>query len=221
MAAIQKNLKNHIICVGFGVSGSEAVDELIARGTDPRDIVVIDCRASALDSAETLGCAVLEADATRDKTLQAVHIERARALIVSAGSDDTSILVTLTARHLAPAIKITVVVKNEDNELLARQAGATTVVNPVSFAGLLMAGSAQGLGVADYIADLASSAGRVQLRERPVSEEEAGRPLSEVTTGMGLRLAAFEALQHGGFVEFGAREADKWQVRLVVPTGDD
>jgi signal transduction histidine kinase len=41
------------------------------------------------------------------------------------------------------------------------------------------------------------------------------------TTGMGLRLAAFEALQHGGFVEFGAREGDRWQVRLVVPTGDD
>jgi signal transduction histidine kinase len=41
------------------------------------------------------------------------------------------------------------------------------------------------------------------------------------TTGMGLRLAAFEALQVGGFVEFGAREGDKWQVRLVVPTGDD
>ena len=41
------------------------------------------------------------------------------------------------------------------------------------------------------------------------------------TTGMGLRLAAFEALQVGGFVEFGARDGDKWQVRLVVPTGDD
>jgi signal transduction histidine kinase len=44
---------------------------------------------------------------------------------------------------------------------------------------------------------------------------------SKQTTGMGLRLAAFEALQAGGFVEFGAREGDKWQVRLVVPTGDD
>ena len=43
-----------------------------------------------------------QADATRDKTLQAVHIDRARAMIVSAGSDDTSILITLTARHLAP-----------------------------------------------------------------------------------------------------------------------
>lgn len=41
------------------------------------------------------------------------------------------------------------------------------------------------------------------------------------TAGMGLRLAAFEALQVGGFIEFGARDGDKWQVRLVVPTGDD
>jgi signal transduction histidine kinase len=44
---------------------------------------------------------------------------------------------------------------------------------------------------------------------------------SKRTTGMGLRLAAFEALQAGGFVEFGAREGDSWHVRLVVPTGDD
>jgi signal transduction histidine kinase len=35
--------------------------------------------------------------------------------------------------------------------------------------------------------------------------------------GMGLRLAAFEALQHGGMLDFGAREADQWRVRLVVP----
>jgi signal transduction histidine kinase len=35
--------------------------------------------------------------------------------------------------------------------------------------------------------------------------------------GMGLRLAAFEALQHGGIVEFGEREPGTWQVRLIVP----
>jgi signal transduction histidine kinase len=35
--------------------------------------------------------------------------------------------------------------------------------------------------------------------------------------GMGLRLAAFEALQHGGVLEFGARGRDEWQVRLTVP----
>jgi len=35
--------------------------------------------------------------------------------------------------------------------------------------------------------------------------------------GMGLRLAALEALQRGGVVEFGEREPGTWQVRLVVP----
>jgi signal transduction histidine kinase len=42
----------------------------------------------------------------------------------------------------------------------------------------------------------------------------AGRPRR---AGMGLRLAALEALQSGGVVEFGEREAGTWQVRLVVP----
>ena len=39
--------------------------------------------------------------------------------------------------------------------------------------------------------------------------------------GMGLRLAAFEALQHGGVVEFGAPEDGRWRVRLVVPHAKD
>jgi signal transduction histidine kinase len=39
--------------------------------------------------------------------------------------------------------------------------------------------------------------------------------------GMGLRLAALEALQSNGVVEFGEREPGTWQVRLVVPHDDD
>jgi signal transduction histidine kinase len=35
--------------------------------------------------------------------------------------------------------------------------------------------------------------------------------------GMGLRIAAFEALQHEGVVEFGPTEPNGWRVRLVVP----
>ena len=47
-----------------------------------------------------MGCTVLKADATRDETLQAVHVDRAKLMIISAGRDDTSILICLTARHL-------------------------------------------------------------------------------------------------------------------------
>jgi voltage-gated potassium channel len=188
MKRLQKTLCGHIVVAGFGTSGSEAVDELIARGTAAQNIVVIDASEAALERAESLGCGVVDADATRDKTLQAVRIADAQAMIVTAGRDDTSILITLTARHLAPNLPISIAVRNEDNELLARQAGATTVINPVSFAGLLLAGSTQGLHISDYIADLASSSGRVRLAERTVTDEECGRPLAALVKGLGVRI---------------------------------
>jgi signal transduction histidine kinase len=40
---------------------------------------------------------------------------------------------------------------------------------------------------------------------------------SRTISGMGLRLAALEALQVGGLVEFGEREPGVWRVRLAVP----
>jgi len=81
-----------------------------------------------------------------------------------------------------------VIVRNEDNEVPARAAGATTVVNPVSFAGLLLASSCTGPHLADYLMDLASIHGRVALAERPARAEELGKPLSAISTGLGVRI---------------------------------
>lgn len=200
MARIQADLHNHIVVTGFGTSGAEAVRELLARGTDPRAIVVVEVSEKALGEAEALGCNILCGDSTRDRTLKDVAVHRARSMIVSAGRDDTSILITLTARHLAPRLPISIVVRNEDNELPARQAGATTVINPTSFAGLLLAGSTSGRHIADYMADLAASGGRVKLNERLVRPEEIGAPLSAIATGIGLRI-------HRGDLTIGSREA--------------
>jgi hypothetical protein len=46
------------------------------------------------------------------------------------------------------------------------------------------------------------------------------RGASRGGTGMGLRLAAVEALQRGALVEFG-RDGPEWKVRLVVPLVED
>lgn len=189
MKLIQSNLHDHMVIAGFGTSGGEAVAELIARGTKPEEIVVVDTDDEALALAENMGCAVINGDATRDSVLMDVKISRARSLIVSAGRDDTSILIVLTARHLAYHLPISVSVKAADNELLARQAGATTVINPVSFAGLLLAGSCEGARISDYLSDLASATGRVKLIQRSVSEDEVGMALNEVLDdGIGLRI---------------------------------
>jgi voltage-gated potassium channel len=188
MSMIQRNLEDHIIIAGFGVSNSKALEELLSRGTDPRKIVVIDSREEAVEQASDCGVAVLQGDVSRNETLAAARVEHASAILVSAGRDDSNILIVLTARKMAPDIKISVTIRTDENEDIARQAGADTVINPVSFSGLLLASSLQGPHRADYLNDLATSAGRVELRERIVEEHEIGKDLSEVCTGQAVRL---------------------------------
>jgi len=218
MARIQEQLSDHIVVLGFGVSGSEAVNELIERGTDPRCIVVMDPDENRLAAAEDIGCNVIQGDAARDENLIAVQIDRAKTVLVSAGRDDSSILIVLTVRHLAPLVPISVVVRADDNELLAKQAGADNVINPVRFTGLLLAGSAQGAHVADYLADLASVSGQVQLIERPVRTEEIGRPLSQLATGgQGLRI--YRGGDAFGFWQPEARELQAGDIVVeICPT---
>jgi voltage-gated potassium channel len=218
MSVIQNRLHDHVVVAGYGISGQEAVRELIARGTDPAGIVVIDERETALAAAEACGVAILQGDATRNWVLEAARIDRARAVIVSAGRDDTSILIVLTARRLAEEVPISVVIRSDDNEALARQAGANTVINPASFAGLLLAGSTHGPHIADYMADLAAADGRVALHEREVKAEEIGKPLSAITTGIGLRVYR-DGVAHGFWddVARGLQAGD--QLIEIVPNG--
>ena len=188
MKRIQRTLHDHIVIAGYGTKNRRAVEELMALGTDPKDIVVIECNEERIELAEAVGCAVMMADATRDSTLRAAHVERARLLIISAGRDDTSILICLTARHLAPKLRISCAINEEDNEEPARRAGADVVVNPFDFAGLLLATSHTGQHIADYLADLASREGKVQLVEREVEPHEIGRSLKDLEGAVALRV---------------------------------
>ena len=218
MSRIQEKLSDHVVVLGYGISGSQSVEELIERGTDAHNIVVVDPSEERLAAAEKLGVNVLNGDATRDETLKAVRVAEAKSILVSAGRDDTSILIVLTVRHLAPKVPISVVVRADDNEVLARQAGANTVINPVRFTGLLLAGSAAGKHISDYLSDLASVTGRVQLVERVVREEECGCSISDLTTGgRGLRI-----YRNGRAIGFWEEECQSLQpgdvIVEIVPT---
>jgi voltage-gated potassium channel len=188
MKRIQRTLRDHIVVVGYGTKNSRAVQELIDLGAAPETIVVIDHSEERLDLAKAKGCTVLKADATRDETLRAVHVDRAKLVIISAGRDDTSILVCLTTRHLAPTVRISLAVNQQDNEIPAKRAGADVVVNPLNFAGLLLATTHAGHHIADYLGDLATMGGRVRLVERDVRPEEIGTALKDLTAGLGLRI---------------------------------
>lgn len=139
MKQIQKNLCDHIVLAGFGDTGSKVAKELVARGVEPSRLVVIDCSAEATEAARAIGAAVVQGDASSNDVLCAVHIESAAELIVTAGRDDTSILVVLTARALAPDLPIAVSINAEDNEDIADHAGANTVINPITVSARMLA----------------------------------------------------------------------------------
>lgn len=215
MKRIQERLEGHIAVLGFGVSGAQAVAELIERGTAPECIVVMDRDPERLAEAEALGCNVIEGDASRDEALMAIRVDRASSVLVSAGRDDTSILIVLTVQHLGPKVPISVVIRAEDNEILARQAGADNVINPVRFTGLLLAGSAKGSHIADYLSDLASVSGRVQLVERSAQADEIGKPLDALaSSGRGLRI--YRDGTPIGFWEDGARAIQAGDVIVEI-----
>jgi signal transduction histidine kinase len=53
-----------------------------------------------------------------------------------------------------------------------------------------------------------------------IENDGAGDGRSTRGSGLGLRLAALEALRYEGLVEFGSLDEGRWRVRLVVPVGD-
>ena len=217
MKRIQRSLCDHIVVIGYGTKNSRAVQELIDLGTEPSNIVVVDLGGARLEEAKSLGCTVMQADATRDETLKAMHIERARLVIISAGRDDTSILICLTARHLAPNVRISIAVNQQDNEIPARRAGADVVVNPLDFAGLLLATTHGGQHIADYLADLATKKGRVRMIERQVRPEEVGKSIKDIGEGLGLRI-----IRDGTPYGFWRPQAQKLQegdvIMEIIPT---
>ncbi|WP_245640859.1 potassium channel family protein [Sphingomonas taxi] len=215
MGLVRHELKDHVIVCGFGRSGSAAVGELIERGHPPERIVVVDANADRLRLAEAWGVATVEGDATHNKVLETAKVGAARNVIICPGRDDTAVLIILTCRRLAPHAGIAVSIAAIENELLARDAGASIIVNPVSFGGQLLAQCTAGPHVADYVADLVTRGGQIELRERPVRADEIGTAPRDGTDGQIVRI--YRDDRAIGVLQPEARElrAGDWVIELV------
>ena len=185
---IARSLRDHYIVCGFGAGGSAAVTELLRQGVPAPSIVVIDQCAERVSQAIELGVTAMHADATRNATLDQACVACAGAVLVSMGRDDTVALVVLSARKLNAEVPIIASVRLVENEDLLRQAGASSIINPVSLGGHLLARASTNRGAVDYIRDLAAADGRVQLQERPSRPDETGQSLASINSGLGVRI---------------------------------
>ncbi|WP_236025117.1 potassium channel family protein [Arenibaculum pallidiluteum] len=184
MSRIQKDLHGHIVLCGFGHSGRVAVEESVAKG-HPRDrIVVIDESEARIRIAAEEGFIGLLGDATSEDILTWACVGRAKAVIVSAGRDDTTVLVILTVRHLSAEAKIVASVKQEENIKLAHLSGADTVVSPPKIGGFLLADAVETTHAAPFLCDLMSAGGRMVLSERQAGPGDIGKTMADVAPGV-------------------------------------
>jgi voltage-gated potassium channel len=217
MQKIQRELHGHCIVCGYGSSGEATVAELLRGGSDPLQIIVIDGSAERIEKAVAVGVTGLQGDATHNEVLSAARIETANSVLVCVGRDDTAALVVLSARTLSPGAHVSAIVKSEENEALVRQAGASVVVNPVDLGGHLLARATGSAHVVDYVTDLVTNSGRVCLKERPVTDAEVGRPLSGISSGLGVRIERAGTMI--GFWEDAAKSLCAGDVIVeIVPT---
>ncbi|AXE94468.1 voltage-gated potassium channel [Paraburkholderia terricola] len=175
MKRLQKQLRDHVVICGYGLSGSVAVRELLESGFAATSIVVIDPQQAALEAAASLGVAGLLGDPSREDLLQQAQVRIAKAVIIAVADDATAILLTLTVRSVAPQTKIVVRIREQTYQRQLRQAGANVIVSSTRIGGLLLADAVDSDYIVPFINDLLSARGRVNLIEREASAEEVGR----------------------------------------------
>jgi voltage-gated potassium channel len=184
----RSRVRDHVVVVGFGTKGGAAVDTLLGDGMEPARIVVVDSDGERLRVASGLGVVTVHGNATRSDVLRAAGVERAKSIVVAPSRDDTTVLITLTARELAsPSATIVASVREAENEHLVRQSGANSVVVSSETAGRLLGMATSTPQVVNVIEDLITPDAGFTISERDVEQSEVGgspRHLPDIVLGV-------------------------------------
>ena len=183
----RNRVRNHIVIVGYGTKGRTAAAAMVGDEVAPADIVVVDEDPVALERAKNAGLVTVRGSATDSEVLRLASAQHAKAIIVAANRDDTAVLVTLTARELAPKAKIIAAVREAENQHLLEQAGADSTVVTSETSGRLLGIAIQTPSVVEMMEDLLTPAAGFAIAEREVSPKEVGgspRHLPDIVLGV-------------------------------------
>ena len=198
----RNKVRNHTVVIGYGTKGKRAVAARLSDDDAQGEIVVVDTDRSALEHAATAGLVTVHGDATKSDVLRLAGAQNASSIIVATNRDDTAVLVTLTARELAPKARIVAAIREAENSHLLRQSGADAVVVSSETAGRLLGLATTTPSVVEMIENLLTPDAGLAIAEREVEPSEVGgspRHLSDIVLGV---------VRDGHLLRIGAPEVD-------------
>src|SRR4051812_12718334 len=176
----RSRVNDHVVVCGYGAKGRNAVRALLLKGHPKERVVVVDIDQRALAEAAEAGFVTVDGPATRPEVLAEALVERASTVIVALDRDDTSVLVTLAARRLAPHVQVVATAREAENATLLRQSGAASVIVTSETAGRLLGMAADSPGTVDVVEDLLSFGAGLDIVEREVAGREVGSSPTEL-----------------------------------------
>jgi voltage-gated potassium channel len=183
----RNSVRNHTVVIGYGTKGKTAVAAMVGDGVPPAEIVVVDTDQASLDRANQAGLVTVRGDANKSDVLRLAGAQHAKAIIVATNSDPTAVLVTLTARELAPKAKIIASIRESENQHLLKQSGADSVVVSSETAGRLLGIATTTPSVVEMMEDLLTPDQGFAIAEREVEHKEVGgspRHLPDIVLGV-------------------------------------
>jgi voltage-gated potassium channel len=175
MKKLQKNLKDHAIIAGYGMTGKTVAKELVAKNYRKEQIIIIDNREEVINEAAEDEFFGLLGDASQEAMLGKAVITKAKHIIITTSRDDTNVLISLTARDMNKNIRIIARANQGENTKLLKRSGADIIISPSIAGGHLMAAATQHEHLALMLEDMLTAEHGIRSRERVVSEGEIGK----------------------------------------------
>lgn len=183
----RSKVRNHTVVIGYGTKGKTAVAAMLGDEVVPGGIVVVDTDQPGLESAAAAGLVTVHGDGTKSDVLRLAGAQHAASIIVATNRDDTAVLVTLTAREIAPKAMIVASIREAENQHLLQQSGADSVVVSSETAGRLLGIATNTPSVVEMIEDLLTPDAGLAIAEREVEPSEIGgspRHLRDIVLGI-------------------------------------
>ena len=198
-------MQDHYIVCGVGQAGLAVVQELVATG---RPLVIVEADEHNAERIEGLypDAPLIRGDFTDDDVLLRAGVTRAAGIVLCVDSDKDSLVGTVTARQLNPAIRI--IARATDDRAIQRlkSAGADGVVSPGLIGGMRLASELVRPSVVSFLDKmLRAREGAIRIEEVEVPEGSplAGHTVAELDTRqyanllvLGVQMANGEVLYH-------------------------
>ena len=129
-------LKNHYIVCGYGRIGRVLCRNLYRK---PYEVVVIEKNEDLIPAMDADGVLYVAGDASDETCLIKAGIQRAAGLVAVLATDTDNVFLVLTARQLAPDLKIIARSGQEASKNKLKAAGADSVESPYEIGAVTMA----------------------------------------------------------------------------------